>query len=71
MIKCPILETEIDIGECVVIVDACEGSVKETVLSEAVLENSKWKEICRMCKYHSMIFHQSAGRWYVFTPQIA
>ena len=52
MIKCPILETEIDIGECVVIVDACEGSVKETVLSETVLENSKWKEICKMCKYH-------------------
>ncbi len=52
MIECPILGREIDIGECVVIVDVCEGAVKECVLSREILEKNTWREICKACKYH-------------------
>lgn len=52
MIKCPIIEREIDIGECVVIVDVCDGAVKEQVLGSEILEKKNWREVCRVCEYH-------------------
>lgn len=52
MIKCPITNSEIDEGECVSIVDVCEGCAKETILPNSIKNNKKWREICKECKYH-------------------
>lgn len=52
MIKCPLVNKEIDIGECVVIVDVCDGVIKENLISKDILEQKNWKEICKKCKYH-------------------
>jgi hypothetical protein len=41
MINCPIINSDIDIGECVVIVDICEGCTKETMLPNNIKENEK------------------------------
>ena len=53
MIKCPIINKDIDIGECVTVVDVCEGSVKETVLTDTFKNVKDWKEICKNCEYHN------------------
>lgn len=52
MIRCPLINKDIDIGECVTVVDVCEGAVKERVLSDEIIKQKKWKEICKSCKYH-------------------
>ena len=52
MIKSPIIEREIDIGDCVVIVDVFDGAIKEQVLGDEILEKKNWREICRACEYH-------------------
>jgi hypothetical protein len=52
LIKCPLTKDEIDIGECVTIVDACDGAIKEQILGNHILKQENWKEICRKCKYH-------------------
>jgi hypothetical protein len=53
MIKCPIINQEIDIGECVTIVDISDGCIKESMLPENILKVSNWKEICNNCEYHN------------------
>jgi hypothetical protein len=52
LIKCPLVNKEIDIGECVTIVDVCDGFVKETVISKSILKKENWKDICKNCEYH-------------------
>lgn len=52
MIRCPLVNKEIEIGECVTTVDACDGVVKERILSKRILEQENWKDICRECPYH-------------------
>lgn len=52
MIKCPITNKEIDIGECVTTVDACEHCVSETVVARELKEVKNWRDICRKCEYH-------------------
>lgn len=52
MIRCPLKNEEIDEGECVVTVDACDSMIKERVIEKKILEQKNWKEICRKCKYH-------------------
>ena len=52
MVNCPLVNREIDIGECVVTVDACDGAVDERILSKRILEKDNWKDICRKCKHH-------------------
>ncbi len=52
MIDCPLTDSEIDIGECVATVDACDGAVQEQILSPIILKQDDWKEICRACRYH-------------------
>ncbi|WP_185966700.1 hypothetical protein [Clostridium sp. HBUAS56017] len=53
MVKCPIINKEIDIGECVVIVDVSEGCIKENMLPSDVKKIIKWREICKKCEYHN------------------
>lgn len=53
MIKCPILNKDIDIGECVAIVDICEGCAKETMLPNNIKEIKNWREICKQCENHN------------------
>ncbi|MCI6691532.1 MAG: hypothetical protein MR510_03435 [Clostridium sp.] len=53
MIRCPIVNKDIEIGECVLIVDISEGCVKETLLPGDVKKVNKWKEICNRCEYHN------------------
>lgn len=53
MIRCPIINKEIDMGECVAIVDICEGCVKETVLPRDIKDIENWKYICKNCEYHN------------------
>lgn len=53
MIKCPITNSDIDIGECVVIVDVCEKCIKETMLSDNIKNIENWQDICKKCKYHN------------------
>lgn len=52
LIRCPLTNSEIDIGECVVTVDVCDGAVREQVLNPVILRQDGWREICRNCKYH-------------------
>lgn len=52
MIKCPLTGNEIEAGECVTIVDACDGVVKDRILGKSILDREDWKEICRKCQYH-------------------
>ena len=53
MIKCPILESNIDEGLCVTVVDASEGCIKPDLLSKEITDNPRWKEICQRCQYHN------------------
>lgn len=53
MIRCPILNRDIDIGECVVIVDISEGCVKETLLPDNIRKIENWKDICKECENHN------------------
>lgn len=53
MIRCPILNKDIDIGECVTIADVCDGVAKESVISDTVKKVTDWKEVCKNCKYHN------------------
>ena len=52
MIKCPLVNREIDEGECVVTVDACDGMIKEHILSKQITEQKNWKDTCKKCVYH-------------------
>lgn len=52
MVKCPLVNREIEEGECVVTVDVCECMIKETVLSNEITEQKNWREICKKCEYH-------------------
>lgn len=53
MIKCPIINKDIDIGECVFIVDISEGCVKETLLPGDIAKVDGWKDICKNCENHN------------------
>lgn len=53
MIRCPIINEDIDIGECVTIVDVCEECIKETVISDKIKKIDNWKEICEKCENHN------------------
>lgn len=53
MINCPITKTDIDIGECVVIVDVCEKCIKKTMLPDEIKKKENWQDICRQCPYHN------------------
>ena len=53
MIRCPIINSDLDIGECVVIVDVCEECIKETMLPEKIKEVENWKDICMKCEHHN------------------
>ena len=52
MIRCSILNEDIDEGVCVTIVDVTENHVKDTVISEKIKQVSNWEKICIGCKYH-------------------
>lgn len=53
MVKCPILNDEIDIALCSVIVDVSDGCAKQSILSETVLRVEGFKEICKNCRFHN------------------
>lgn len=53
MIRCAIINKEIDIGECVTIVDISEGCAKETLLPGDIAKIREWKVICKECEYHN------------------
>ncbi|WP_156337833.1 hypothetical protein [Clostridium intestinale] len=53
MVRCPIVKKDIDIGECVIIVDVSERCIKETLLPGDVAKVKAWKEICKECEYHN------------------
>jgi hypothetical protein len=52
LVKCPLTNKEIEEGECVVIVDVCDGAVRERILSRQITENKNWKDICKKCEFH-------------------
>jgi len=52
LVRCPLVNKDIEIGECVLTVDVCDGCIKERVLSDIITENQNWREICRNCEYH-------------------
>jgi len=53
MIRCPIVNKDIDIGECASIVYIHDGAIKETALPREVKENENWREICKNCEHHN------------------
>lgn len=53
MIRCPITNTDIDIGECVTIVDVCDKCTKDTILLEDIKKVENWRDICKECRYHN------------------
>lgn len=53
MVKCPIINQEIDIGKCVTVVDVSENVIKDTVIPDNIKAIEKWQDICKKCKYHN------------------
>lgn len=53
MVKCPIVNKEIDEGQCVVIVDISEDCIKETMLPNDIIKVTEWRKICKNCEYHN------------------
>jgi hypothetical protein len=51
--NCPLIDNEIieDI-ECLVVIDATEGHLKDNVTSEKFRNKENWKEICKSCTKH-------------------
>ncbi len=53
-VECPIIHEEIDIGDCTVISDVCDGLFKKEVLTKNITGVKNWREICKNCKWHGM-----------------
>jgi hypothetical protein len=51
-IMCPLIDSEIEIGDCVVYTDVADKMLKESCIPEKFRENKNWREVCRKCEYH-------------------
>lgn len=51
-ILCPLVDTLIDIGDCIENVDVVDGLIIESSLPDQYKQKENWKEICKNCKYH-------------------
>lgn len=50
-ILCPLVEKDIEIGDCVVVSDCAAGLMKESVIEKRFCIKKDWREICKACKY--------------------
>lgn len=53
-ISCPLINGELDVGDCVVYSDVASGMLKENCIPDVLRAKENWREICQKCKYHSM-----------------
>ena len=51
-IYCPMIDSEIDIVDCVENVDVVDGLIVESSLPQKYRQKEDWKDICKKCKYH-------------------
>mgnify|MGYP004662752327 FL=1 len=54
MIICPLTDSEMEIGDCVICSDVAAGMLKENCIEEKYRKKDDWREICRKCEYHNM-----------------
>ena len=53
-VKCPLINENITISECVVYSDVATGMLKEMCIPNEFKKNKNWRDICKSCKYHEM-----------------
>lgn len=53
MVRCPIINDNIEIGVCVTVVDVTEKMVKNTAISSDFYNVENWEDICKNCEYHN------------------
>lgn len=53
MIMCPLVNREIETGDCVVYTDVAEGMLKDHCIPEEFKKNENWRGICTSCEYHN------------------
>lgn len=51
-IYCPMIDSEIDVADCVENIDVVDGLIVESSLPQIYKQKEDWKDICRKCKYH-------------------
>ncbi len=51
-ILCPLVDTLINIGDCIENIDVVDGLITESSLPDQYKQKENWKEICKNCKYH-------------------
>lgn len=54
MVRCPLINEDINEAECVSITSVANGCIKEDVLNKEITKQKDWKETCSKCKYHNM-----------------
>lgn len=52
-VYCPMIDSEIDIADCIENVDVVDGLIIENSLPQKYKQKHDWKEICKKCKYHN------------------
>lgn len=48
-VLCPLIETEIEAEDCIVVVDCSDGLVKDSVIAERFKSKEDWSRICQNC----------------------
>ena len=54
IIVCPLVDEEIDIGDCAVINDVAEDVLIEECVDERFRKEKYWKITCKKCKWHNL-----------------
>lgn len=54
MIRCPLIDDMLEIGDCVVYSDVASGMLNENCIPDEFRQKEKWRDICNACKYHEM-----------------
>lgn len=47
---CPLVNSMIDSGVCILVVDCADGLIKETLIEPRFTNNKNWKGTCKKCE---------------------
>ena len=53
-VYCPMIDSAIDISDCIENVDVVDGLIVESSLPQIYKQKVNWKDICKKCKYHNL-----------------
>jgi len=53
-IKCLLVDSEIEIIDCIENSDVADRVIKEESLPKAFKRKENWREICKKCEYHKL-----------------